>query len=184
MGNWHEADVPFEVAPPLVDENEHSLEMQFPFIRHCCPEATILPLMVSSQPECQKYASFISRELERPDTMLIISSDFCHWGVNYDYHPELKQFSGQTTSEKIRNLDEKGIEAMSTGGEVFKRYLKVTGNTICGQGPIILTLSALQKEYFKRAKWNLLHYSQSSPINAYDPNQNSVSYVAMAGTIP
>ena len=41
-----------------------------------------------------------------PKTVFVISSDFCHWGANFEYQPYDK--SKGTISESIEALDKEG----------------------------------------------------------------------------
>ena len=79
-----------------VDEEEHSGEMQYPFIRHILnlaghqgDDVTVLPIMVGSispSMECE-FAAFLAPILQAPDTFFVVSSDFCHWGSRFDFNP-------------------------------------------------------------------------------------------------
>lgn len=79
-------------AKPSVDEEEHSLEMQLPHLRHIFKyvqteaadlrhDVTVVPLIVGHPPASQVEA--ISQTLAKywadPATFFVISSDFCHW---------------------------------------------------------------------------------------------------------
>jgi AmmeMemoRadiSam system protein B len=87
-------------------------------------------------------------------------------------------------SERIKALDMKGIECISTGNpQMFKEYLQQTQNTICGRNPILLGLQIIEQAKLK-GEWKLQHYSQSSHIQAHDPNQYSVSYVSAIFCVP
>ena len=48
----------------------------------------------------------LSSLLERDDTIFVISSDFCHWGQNFDFMP----YSGKgEIHQYIERLDKEGI---------------------------------------------------------------------------
>lgn len=168
---------PMRTGSPSVDQKEHSLEMQFPFIKFCFPDAQIIPILVSNLGhDEQNYVHILADELLDKDTALVISSDFCHWGNNYSYAPSLGD-SG-TMSERIKALDMDGMKCISTGNaQLFKEYLQKTRNTICGRNPILLGLYIIEQAKLE-GEWKLQHYSQSSQIQAYDPTQSSVSYVS------
>jgi AmmeMemoRadiSam system protein B len=76
--------------PIGVEEEEHSLEMQYPFIKKLLPECMVVPIMVGQlgSPEAAKeYADVIAPLLAQDDTIVVVSSDFCHWGEDFDYTP-------------------------------------------------------------------------------------------------
>lgn len=55
-------------------------------------DITIVPILVGevSQSEAQSYASILLPYLRDPNNFWVISSDFCHWGRNFDYMPHDK----------------------------------------------------------------------------------------------
>lgn len=175
----------FSPTPRDVDQREHSLEIQFPLIRHFCPDAEIIPLLVrgsknsSVREACAAELAELLRAGEET-TALVISSDFCHWGASYGYHPRLSDLSGTTMSDRIRSLDEQALAAIANlDVEGLLRHLSETGNTICGCDAILLGMSALSK-LGKSGCWQWLGYHQSSSLQCYDPASYSVSYVAGA----
>ena len=47
---------------------------------------TVVPIMVGHLTESkQKYYASIIKQVIDSRTLLLISSDFCHWGDNFDY---------------------------------------------------------------------------------------------------
>lgn len=79
----------FTQIPTKHEENEHSLEMHLPFIRKVFGQKDIklVPLMVGEVPS-DKFAAYADELLpyfmdER--TLFVVSSDFCHWGEDFDY---------------------------------------------------------------------------------------------------
>lgn len=161
------------------DENEHSLEMQYPYLYQtlykykCTP--LIIPIMVGEVDleSCEYYGKILSVLLERDDTVFVISSDFCHWGNNFGYTP----YTGDQEIHKyIERLDHEGIDHIKTiDPKGFNAYLSVTNNTICGRNPILLYLSTInQSKYFNKTNVELLYYAQSSQVKK--KTQSSVSY--------
>ena len=75
------------------EENEHSLEMHLPFIKKVFkdegkPDVKLVPLMVGELPK-GKYKDYAKKLLplfKDERTVFIVSSDFCHWGENFDYY--------------------------------------------------------------------------------------------------
>lgn len=76
------------------EENEHSLEMHLPYIYKVFSDAgnkdvLLLPMMVGQvkNKDMPKYAEKLKTLFLDPKTLFIISSDFCHWGDNFEYKP-------------------------------------------------------------------------------------------------
>ena len=72
------------------DEKEHSLEMQLPFLYQVFkanPRIKIVPIMVGalSQYQHEYYARKLESFIKDPETLIIVSSDFCHWGQDFNY---------------------------------------------------------------------------------------------------
>lgn len=74
-----------------VDEKEHSLEMHIPYIRKAFEGVDglkLVPIMVGnlSKKSEQEFGEKLAPYLKDEKTLFIISSDFCHWGSNFDYY--------------------------------------------------------------------------------------------------
>ncbi len=177
----------FAQAARAADEGEHSMELLFPFIKHCFPQATVLPLLAGHVPTApgalEGAAALLVPLLRDPATAVVVSSDFCHWGANYSYSPSLSHYGGGAPmSERIRALDSEAVAHIATGdAAALEAYLERTGNTICGRSGILLLMAALQMAGM-RGEWELLDYQQSTALGAYAPDMraSSVSYVAAA----
>jgi AmmeMemoRadiSam system protein B/AmmeMemoRadiSam system protein A len=152
---------------------EHSVEIQVPFIQAQLKDFTILPLYVGrlSKEQIEKAANALI-PLMTKDTLFVISSDFTHYGPNYDYVP-FKENIGENLKkldmgafEKIKNLDLDG----------FLEYREKTGDTICGFSPIAL-LIAMLKDKKDEIKIELIKYDTSGKITG--DFTNSVSYFSI-----
>ncbi len=99
------------------EENEHSLEMHLPFIKKVFkdegrPDVKLVPLMVGEIPKA-KYKAYAKKLLtlfKDERTVFIVSSDFCHWGANFDYY---KLHPGTPDSEiykSIERMDKDGMQ--------------------------------------------------------------------------
>ena len=163
------------------DLKEHSIEMQYPFIHYLFGNSVpIIPILVGpfTDKSLLEHVASKLNSLIDDDTLLIFSSDFCHWGERFDY---FYQFNTEIPIYKsIESMDMKGIEIL-IGGKVeeFEEYLCETENTICGRYPLILLLQLLKQ---RRKKFNakLLHYAQSN--RAKSDSDSSVSYAALMYT--
>jgi AmmeMemoRadiSam system protein B len=148
----------FSVMDQRVDEDEHSGEMQYPYIAKMLSEAalsidavSVLPIMVGGIGVDKEifFGKVMSSFLARNDIFTIISSDFCHWGKRFGYFPphdkDYKSFVQQENckaetkdiSNYIQELDNLGMDhiQMQNPG-AFAEYLKMSHNTICGRHPI------------------------------------------------
>lgn len=93
----------FEWMKKSVDEEEHSIEMQLPYIEKMMNGYTnfftefslkfhrasyaLVPVLVGSLSKKMEdhYGSIFAKYLDDPSNFFVISSDFCHWGKRFDY---------------------------------------------------------------------------------------------------
>jgi len=179
----------FESMDRTVDEDEHSIEMHLPYVAYVFRDhldrikvGTVLVGSLSREGD-EKYGLFFSSYLSNPKNLFIVSSDFCHWGkrfryVNYDStRGEIHQ--------SIEHLDRIAIDIIERQRPAeFHRYLRETGNTICGRHPITVLLFAAQKCQGSQSKsfsFSLAKYAQSSQCRLQ--SDSSVSYVSMLVTL-
>ncbi len=57
--------------------NEHSLEVMIPFIQIRWPDATIVPIVLGSEPDCSGLAGLL--QSHAPDAFIVASSDLSHF---------------------------------------------------------------------------------------------------------
>jgi len=170
----------FTRMPRGVDEEEHSLELQLPFLAHLSGCAVPIVPMLVDHPSPRKLAEYgraLAPYLADPANLFVISSDFCHWGSRFAY---TRVLGGCPIWESIQTLDRCGMDAItSLDPKQFADYLANTGNTICGRFPILVllhTVAALPDDQRARMQCNFVDYSQSSKCMAL--SDSSVSYAA------
>jgi len=162
------------------DEDEHSLEMHYPWIAKSFDTNVIrvIPLMVGrvNVEYAKKFAGVMQGFMDDDETFIVISSDFCHWGKRFDftYYDDTKG----AIHSSIKHLDHLGMQAIETmKTKPFLDYMQKYENTICGRNPIHLLLSMLENNQNKKF-FNLkfIDYSQSSACET--KKDSSVSYAA------
>lgn len=89
------------------------------------------------------YGRLFAAHLADPHALVVVSSDFCHWGerFRYTYLDPAAAAAGQPISHSIAQVDREGmrlIEAVDPAA--FAAYLAATKNTICGRRPIAVLL--------------------------------------------
>lgn len=93
-------------------EPEHSLETHLPFLQSVLDEFSIVPLVVGDA-EPEEASEIIDRFLDRPDTLIAVSSDLSHY---QDYHTAER--IDQATSHAIEDLDPDAIQFEHACGRV------------------------------------------------------------------
>ena len=159
-----------------VHENEHSLEMQLPLIKKSLGDVTIIPIAVgvlSDPQEIKLVARALSRYIAKDD-LVIVSSDFTHYGPRFDYQPFTSDIP-----ENIKHLDQQAFDCLEKKDlDAFLRFHDRTQDTICGFYPCSVLLSMLPEG----AHASLLRYRTSQDVSV-DPENNSVSYMAIAFSV-
>jgi AmmeMemoRadiSam system protein B len=168
----------FEWMTKEEDEDEHSIEMQLPYIQKLMKGSTfsVVPVMVGSlkSDSEQLYGSVFAKYLDDPENFFIISSDFCHWGKRFGYY--LHEPEEGPIHKFIEVLDRRGMSAIESQDlEAWYTYMKKYKNTICGRHPIGVFLQALRYNTSKHTL-QFVHYSQSNAASS--KHDSSVSYAA------
>jgi AmmeMemoRadiSam system protein B len=154
-------------------EREHSIEVEIPFLqRTLAPGWVLLPVLVGPMTEArdaQDLAAALSEWID-DRTVVVASSDFTHYGRQFDYVP----FS-TGIEEGLRRLDHGAIDRILSGDvAAFEAYVRETGATICGRNAI----GVLVRMLGRRAEGALLAYDTSGRITS--DWRHSVSYASLA----
>ena len=123
---------------------EHSAQIEYPLLQLALGNGfTIVPLIVGSfgQDQMGMCARALSRLMDA-ETLLVISSDFTHYGEDFSYAPFGKG-GGEDVRRKVAASDDEAFALMAKGdADAFAAFIKRTGATICGHVPIELALRA------------------------------------------
>src|SRR5262249_32430164 len=117
---------------------EHSLEIQLPFLQVVDPSLPIVPLLLGVADDEQTLDRIAQAlgEIVGDETLVVVSSDFTHYGEHFDYEP-FPAKDAEDVATALRRLDFGAIDPICRGDvEGFERYVRETGITICGRGPI------------------------------------------------
>jgi len=183
-----EVSVDCEFAAALVEGGEfgikseealcdHSVEIQLPLLQFAAPAASVVPVYVSRMThESRAAAARKLSSLLGPETVVVASSDFTHYGRGFSYQPFA---ADENAGERLRVLDEGAIDAAGTlCADQFLAELRATGSTVCGVEPISLLIETLrlagrEEEIFQTS----LDYQTSGEITG--DYTHSVSYAAL-----
>ena len=147
--------------------DEHSIEIQLPFLQRRLGEFSMVPVLISrlEGDEVDTVAEAIKPLLDER-TLLVVSSDFTHYGPRFSYQPFKNDIR-----ENLRKLDYGAfIKILDCDPEGLLEYRDKTGITACGTLPIAVALKALGEEHQSM----LLAYYTSGELTG--DWTNSVSY--------
>ena len=157
-------------------KNEHAIEIQLPFIQVVFGDKLpkIVPLIVGEMsPEMVRtFATAMRRELREED-LVLISSDFLHYGANYGYVP-----FGEPVFENIKKFDARTVDAIrQINSAVFEQFARETPNCACGVNSLRV-LAALFQADKSQLTFDELAYDTSG--RKTNDTSMSVSYEALA----
>ncbi len=114
---------------PEPHRDEHSLEMQLPFLQHLVPELRIVPILMGSQAraEVERLSRALARVLAGRDALLIASSDLSH----YQPAPVAQRLDALVTGD-VERFDADGL----------LERLESTPGHACGGGPMVAVMKA------------------------------------------
>lgn len=156
---------------PQAYQSEHSVLIQLPLLQYRFKDFKLVPIVAGQcSPETIGKAAAVLRQMVDSGTLIVASSDFTHYGPNYDYIP----FT-QNVPAELKKLDMGAYEYISKLDSAgFQQYCGKTGATICGRVPIAIVLSMLPAG----TKPELLKYTTSGELTG--DYTNSVSYLSVA----
>ena len=123
---------------------EHSAQIEYPLLQLALGGGfTVVPLVMGSFGHDQM--AMCARALARlvdAETLLVISSDFTHYGDDFSYTP-FGNGGGEDVRRKVAASDAEAFVLIEKGdADAFAAFIKRTGATICGHVPIELALRA------------------------------------------
>jgi MEMO1 family protein len=154
---------------------EHALEIELPFLQVVDPALTVVPVLVGSHDTADELA-ILGRGLavlDDDETLFVISSDFTHYGKSFGYVP-FPPRDAEAVAAEIRRLDFGAIAAIGRGDAAgFADYVRSTGITVCGRGPIQAFLS------FARGRFDAELAAYRTSLDVTGDFEHSVSYAAL-----
>jgi hypothetical protein len=151
---------------PDVHRDEHSLEMQMPFLQRLLPGLRIVPLLMGSQAreEVEALAGALAKALSGRRVLLLASSDLSH------YQP----------AEDANRVDARVVDEVSRfDADALMDRLERHHNVACGGGPVVAVMKAARALGADRA--TVLKYGDSGDVGERDKS-HVVGYLSAALT--
>ena len=151
---------------PDLHREEHSLEMQMPFLQHLLPDLRIAPALMGSQSreEVDALAGALAKALAGRPALLVASSDLSH------YQPA--DVAARLDASAVR-----AVEAYDPDGLMAR--LETHHNVACGGGPVVAVMKAARELGADRA--TVLRYGHSGDVGERD-RSHVVGYLSAALT--
>lgn len=163
-------------SDPRLDSGEHSVEILFPLLQSVLGPFSLVPVVVGQLGDAavRRLARGLRPWLDE-GTLLVVSSDFTHYGPRFDYTP----FTGPEVARRIEALDLAAFERVRNRDlDGFRAFIRETGATVCGWDAISVMLALLGEAQ----QVHRLAYDTSGRVTG--DWENTVSYVSAAVTGP
>lgn len=140
---------------PASHRLDHSVEVEIPFLQYIDPDPHVVTVILSRQDisSARFLADAIREATEGIDTLVIASSDLCH----YIPDGEEKRLDSRFL-ECVRDCDVNGIY----------RRVHEDGLSVCGFGPIAAAIVATGSEHGSilahNNSWDTLHYDENAVV--------------------
>ncbi|MBQ6925511.1 MAG: AmmeMemoRadiSam system protein B [Kiritimatiellae bacterium] len=139
----------FELLAPVQRNDrihlaEHSAQIEFPLLQLALgKDFTIVPLILGAfDPDQMAMCARALSRLMDSETLLVISSDFTHYGADFEYAP-YGTGGGEDVRERVASVDAEAFALLAKGdADGFAAYVGRTGATICGRIPLEMALRA------------------------------------------
>ena len=136
------------VAPVVRNDRihaaEHSAQIEYPLLQVALGQGfSIVPLVMGSfgHDQMGMCARALTRLMD-DETLLVISSDFTHYGADFSYTP-YGTGGGEEVRRRVAAADGEAFTLIEKcDAEGFAAFIGRTGATICGHVPIELALRA------------------------------------------
>ncbi len=161
------------VSNPDAHAGEHSVQIEVPLLQVALGSFRLVPIVVGQldADTAARMAGILSGLVD-DRTLVVVSSDFTHYGGRFRYVPFTENIR-----ENLKKLDLGAYEHIAAkDAEAFESYVSRTDATICGRHPIRVLLGMLPSS----AEAHLLTYDTSGRVTG--SYENSVSYLAAAFT--
>lgn len=155
-----DSDVNAEIS---VHKEEHSIEVQIPFIKYLFPKAKILPVIVG-EPDiemCTRFGELLANNVKNKKVLIVASSDLSHYPA-FDDAVKVDN----TTLKAIAGLDAK--EIVSVMQKQMNKGIPQLVTCGCGEAPIIAAV--ITAKALGAGSASVISYSNSgyNPVGSTD----------------
>jgi MEMO1 family protein len=167
-------------ADPHAHDQEHSIEVQVPFLQHLLPQSAIVPIMVPPTEKAAAVGAAVGRTCQAygVDALFIGTTDLTHYGPGYGFTPEGVGPAGLNWAKEVN--DRRMIELILALRDDQAVGEAEANQNACGAGAIAATIAACKARGATKA--TLLRHITSYEVasEVYDePMQDAVGYAGI-----
>ncbi len=169
------------VDDPYAHEDEHSLEVQMPFVKHLFPEAKVVPIMVPAVSAAHEVGNAVGRTISSYgyDALVIGTTDLTHYGPGYGFTPHGIGPKGNTWAREVNDRGFIDLVCALKSAEVVAEAAR--HNSACGSGAVAATLAAVGS--FGATTGQLLSHTTSAEVLPTDLPGEQNDSVGYAGIV-
>lgn len=162
------------IADDSVHAQEHSVEVQVPFIQVLFPQAKIVPIVVGiPDPDlCQRFGESLADVLKGRRALIVASTDLSH----YPAYQDAVRVDGETL-QAISRMDPAALHKALASYPA--RHIENLHTEACGEAPIMATMAAAKRLGAQGAK--IVSYANSGDVSIGE-SQRVVGYGAVVFT--
>ncbi len=149
----------FKIIKNVFDK-EHAIEIQLPFLQKTIKNFKFIPLIVGQidNKDYEQISQTIKNIID-DNTLIVISTDFIHYGTNYQYTPFKRD-----VLDFIRFVDSAALEAIGKQSfNLFNTVIKNSNATICGKNCIRILLKLLKQTQSGKKHFGKIEQTQFEP---------------------
>lgn len=161
---------------PAPHQGDNALELQMPFVRHCFPEARIVPIAVPPEfgiEACGAQAWEVVQVADR-QVAVVGSTDLTHYGVSFAFTP---QGTGPKALAWAKENDQRFLDLMLAGNAEAMVKQAIAEHSACGAGAAAATVAYARAA---GARGVLLEHTTSHDAM---PNGEALHFVGYASLV-
>jgi AmmeMemoRadiSam system protein B len=162
-------------------EDEHSLEVQTPFVRLLFPNAKIVPIMVPPRGIADEVGEAVARTISayNYDAVVVGTTDLTHYGPHYGFVPQGVGEKANRWAKEVNDRRFIDIVCAMRSESVVSEALQY--KNACSSGAVAATMAACAK--LGATKGVLLQHTASSEVLAEQSSQMMEDSVGYAGIV-
>ncbi len=166
---------------PYAHNQEHSLEVQIPFIQNAWPDAKILPIVVAPARQAVDVGLDVARAVEatKANVVIVGSTDLTHYGENYGFAPEGVGAEALAWAKDVN--DQRLIDAIASMDPEVAFADAAANRSACGAGAIVATIAACKHLGATEAK--VLEHTTSYEVATRFMEEAATMSVGYAGIV-
>ncbi len=169
------------VDDPYGHEDEHSIEVQIPFVQQAFPGAKIVPIMVPPGPRAFEVGEAVGRTLRAYDYEAVVvgTTDLTHYGPNYGFTPKGVGANGNAWAKESNDRRFIDLVCDMQGDKVVDEAAR--NRNACSGGAVAATIATAGALGAKRG--TVLEHTSSAEVMAREDRSDSSDSVGYVGIV-